>query len=440
MHSVFRIKKAVRSLAVLAASSMAFTGCYKYKELQQVPNAAYLRVFNSLPFTVDALHAGQAAPFLCFLVDPVLDADGLPNGGAIVGDWLQTRNLFSLSYAADAATAMNAQSKASQINAGLPAQDVVNANYEYPGKLHVLTAPAMNGMDLSAWAQVPSGKHRFVFVARPQDNRPFGGLPGTLRKTVIIDTTLDLEPGEVYTMNALATDIDKNQYGVNVRQEQFVHEDFDPARMYATFYNLSGVRPYLATDPHFPLYWYYADTMMISYTCWINDDNLSNGVANPQWPLTGSNNVYMATVYRGKTNGVFTSLPFLSRDYYFDQQGVLRTWTYLNPGSATKSGTLPYFSFKFTDASPVRAQYGTYPLLLCSADPAVYNTLENSINISTGSPLQGPNPSLIYQPNLFGVVQSGGAVNVYPTVNIFEIINDRVYLMQLQRDFEKVPQ
>ncbi|OQP50293.1 hypothetical protein A4H97_00135 [Niastella yeongjuensis] len=439
MHSVFRIKKVIQRLAIVAASSMTLTGCYKYKELEQVPNAAYLRVFNSIPFTVDALHAGQAAPFLCFLVDPVTDADGIPNGGAISGDWLQTRNAFSLSYAADAATALNAQQKQSQINAGLPTEDVVNANYEYPGKLHVLTAPAMNGMDLSAWAQIPSGKHRFVFVARPQDNRPFGELPGTLRKNMIIDTTIDLEPGEVYTMSALATDIDKNQYGVNVRQEQFVHENFDPGRVYATFYNLSSVRPYLASDPHFPSYWNFADTLVVSYTCWVNDDNLSNNVASPQWPLNGSNNVYMTTLYRGKSDGVFTSLPFLTRENFFDQQGVLRTWTFLKPGSATKSGTLPYISFKFTDPSPLRSKYGNYPLLLCSADPAVYNTLEN-LNISTGSPLQGPNPSLIYQPNLFGVVQSGGSVNIYPTVNIFEIINDKVYLMQLQRNFEKVPQ
>ncbi|MBN9380833.1 MAG: hypothetical protein J0H74_08715 [Chitinophagaceae bacterium] len=439
MRIVFSIKK-VLLLASTAAMISLLTGCYKYKEQPQVANPAYIRVFNSIPFTVDAMHAGQAAPFLCFLVDPVKDADGIANGGAIVGDWLHTRELFSLSYAADAATAMNAQSTINVINTGLPTQNVVNANYEYPGKLHVLTSPPMNGMDMSAWAQMPSGKHHIIFVTRPEDDRPFSQLPGSLRKNVIIDTTVDLQAGEVYTINALATDIDKNQYGADVRHEQFVHEKFDPGRIYAAFYNLSSVRPYLATDPHFPFYWYYADTMTISYTCWINDDNYSSGgLSYPAWPLPGSDNVYMTTLYRGKNDGtVFTPLPFLSRDYFFDQQGVLRTMVF--SAGASNTGTMPFYGFKLTQTSPSSLQYGTYPNLLCNADPANFNTQDpNVVNVSGSTPLNGPK-AYNYQASLFRVIQSGTSLNIYPTVNIFEVINDRIYLMQMQRDFEKVPQ
>lgn len=443
MHIVNCIKR--RVLLSLTIGAMAFlTGCYKYNEQPQLSNPAYLRVFNSLPYTVDALHAGQAAPFLCFLMDPVNDPAGVADSGAVVGDWLHTRELFSLSYAADAATALNAQSTVNLINSGLPTQSVTNANYEYPGKLHVLTAPAMNGIDMSAWAQVPSGKHRIIFVTRPQDDRTFGQLPTSLRKNVIIDTTVDLQAGEVYTVNALLRNIDKNIYGADVRHEQFIHEKFDSGRNYAAFYNLSSVRPYMSTDPHFPYYWYYDDTMTISYTCWINDDNYSSSsLQMNSWPLSGANNVYMSTVYRAKNDGVvFTALPFLTRDYFFDQQGVLRTLSSLSNSGSAGPGTMPYFSFKFSDTDPLRITFGAYPTLLCSADPANFNTLDpDAVNVSSGTPLgNGPNPSRIYQPNLFRVIQSGGAVNIYPTVNVFEIINDRIYLMQLQRDFAKVPQ
>lgn len=418
------------------------SGCYKYNERPPVSDAAYLRVFNSIPFTVDALHAGQAAPFLCFLIDPTSDASGVVRGGAIEGDWLHTRELFSLSYAADAATALNAQSTVNQINAGLPTQNVTNANYEYPGKLHVLTAPAMNGIDMSAWAQVPSGKHRFVFVTRPQDNRPFDSLPASLRQNVIIDTTVNLQAGEVYTMNALLRDIDRNIYGADLRHEQFVHEKFDSGRNYAAFYNLSSVRPYMATDPHFPYYWYYSDTMSITYTCWINDDNYVNQYALNSFPLPGAQNIFLSTIYRGKNdNVVFAPLPFLTRDYFFDQQGVLRTLTNFTANGNFAGGTLPYFSFKFSDTDPNRLLYGSFPILLCSMDPASFNTLNpDQVNISTGQPLQGPQPSTIYQPSLFRIIESGGSINIYPTVNVFEIINDRIYLMQLQREFVKVPQ
>jgi hypothetical protein len=150
----------------------------------------------------------------------------------------------------------------------------------------------------------------------------------------------------------------------------------------------------------------------------------------------------MSTIYRGRNDGVvFTPLPFLTRDYFFDQQGVLRTLGNQSTNGNVSGGTMPYFSFKFTDNDPQRIVQGAFPILLCTMDPASFNTLDpDAVNISTGQPLSGPNPSKIYQPNLFRIIQSGGAINIYPTVNLFEIINDRIYLMQLQRDFVKVPQ
>jgi hypothetical protein len=416
------------------------SGCYKYKEQPQLQKPAYLRVFNSIPFTLDAFHAGQAEPFLCFIIDPHFDGSGAPDTGAVVGDWLHNRELFSLSYAADAGTALDAQAITNLNDPNLPTQTVPNANYEYPGKLHVLTAPQMNGLDLSAWAQVPSGKHRVLFVVRPEDNTPFSKVAPSLKK-ILIDTTLDLSAGEVYTINALSTDIDNNGYGVFLRQEQFIHEKFDTGRIYASFYNLSGIRPYLATDPKFPDFWFAADTMAINYTYWVNDDNYATNVSMPSQPLSSANNVYFSTIIRGQTDGsVFVPLPFLTRDQFFDQQGVLRTLSSLIPGN-TPTGTMPYVSFSFNQTSAQVAQYGHFPTLVCSGDPANFNTLDpNSVNNSLGQPFSGPSSSLMYQPNLNRVIQANGSLNIIPTINVFEIIYNHIYLMQLQRGFDKVPE
>lgn len=431
-----------KELALMFGLLGLLTGCYKYEEKSQISNPSYLRVFNSIPFNLDAVHAGQAQPFLCFLVDPKFDASGNPIDGAVVGDWLHTRELFSLSYAADAATALNAQqtvSNVNTINSGVPLQNVTNANYEYPGKLHVLTAPQMNGIDLSAWAQVPSGKHRILFVVRPQDNTPFNQVATTLRSNTIIDTTIDLQAGEVYTMNALATDLDNAKYGINLRKEQFVHEKFDPGRLYACFYNLSGVQPFLATDPKFPYYWYYTDTMSVSYTYWTTDDNVATGSVIAAQPMLGATNIYMSTVIRGKTdNAVFTPIPFLDRSYFFDQQGVLRTYDLYNPfnSAANAVGTMPFVSFSFGRPN-VQTQDGVagkYSPLVCTTNPASVNLIDPNV-------LQGNTAnSKISQVNLNRVIQSGSSINIIPTVNIFEIIYNRVYLMQLQRGFDKVPE
>lgn len=433
-----------RTLLCLLALSLA--GCYKYKEASPLASPAYLRVFNSIPYNVDALHSGQTPPFLCFLFDPAFDAAGVPTGGGIVGDWLHNRKLFSLSYPIDAGTALNAGNGDINPNPGAATANIVtNANYEYPGKMHVLTAPPMNGMDMSAWAQVPSGRHRVLFVIRPEDNTPFTQLTPTLRKTVLIDTTIDLKAGEVYTLEALLTDLDHSVYGAYLRQEQFPHQSFDPGRLYATFYNLSGRPSVMSTNSAYPFYFYYSDTLTVRYTYEIFDENFSDSVTGdtpPVRPVTGANKVYLTTVIRGRDDlSVFTAMPFLSRNNFFDKQGFLKT--YWEGSAAQHWGTMPYAAFDFSRTDPAGSQpaFFHYPRLLCIADPANFNTFDpERVNNSNGGLYTSHPGAFIYQPNLNMVVQSGGSLNFFPTVNIFEIIYNRVYLMQLQRQFQKVPE
>jgi hypothetical protein len=433
-----------RQIACILVLALALPGCYKYKEAQPLSNPAYLRVFNSIPYDVSALNA-QAAPFLCFLLDPVFDAGGTPVGGTIVGDWLQVRELYSMSYPLDAGTALNAGNGQYTNNPGNPTISyVTNANYEYPGKLHVATAPPMNGLDLSAWAQVPSGKHRLMFVSRPQNNTDFGQLAPTLRNKILIDTTVTLTAGDVYTLDALEKNLDSNSYGAYLRNEQFVHQQFDPGRLYTAFYNLSGTPSFLTTNSNYPDYYFLSDTLAIYYTYNIFDDNFNDsppgsGYSPPVRPLSNANHVYLGTVVRGRDDlSTFTSMPFLSRNYFFNEQGVLRSFFGAQSGDST--GTMPYVSF--TLARTAYAQYGyPYPELDCSEDPAVFNTLNpDNVNYFNGNPAASNQPQPFgYQVSLFQVVQSDTSLNFYPTINIFEMIYDRIYMMQLERQFEKVP-
>jgi hypothetical protein len=66
-------------------------------------------------------------------------------------------------------------------------------------------------LDLSAWAQVASGKHRVLFIARPQNYIDFSSLSDTIKRKIIIDTTIDLHQGEVYTMEAVLQDVDASK-------------------------------------------------------------------------------------------------------------------------------------------------------------------------------------------------------------------------------------
>src|ERR1700744_29271 len=195
-------------------------GCNKYAEGPATLGGgapAYLRVFNVVPFALTPFNSAGATPFFTFLFDPQMDASGTPDGGLIVGDFLGQRQLYCTSYSIN---------EGNSLNASLDTAVKSSINYEYPGEAHVLTAPPINGFDLSAWAQVPSGKHRVLFITRPQTDTAFAHLSQSIRKSIVIDTTIDLQAGEVYTLEAGARNLERNQYGVYMRQEEFIHETF----------------------------------------------------------------------------------------------------------------------------------------------------------------------------------------------------------------------
>ncbi|MGN7722108.1 hypothetical protein [Chitinophaga sp. 22620] len=412
--------------SLLALCSVMTTGCMKYEEAPLVESPAYIRVFNNLPKIGNALYAGQATPFLTMLIDPETDGQGLPNNAGIVGDFLATRQLFSLSYPINAA---NSDISGSVLSGrGGASASLYPSNFEYPGNAHVLTAPAINGFDLSAWAQIPSGKHRIMFIVRPQNNTPFKNLSALIRGNILIDTTVELAHGEVYTMHVLARDLDEAKYGLYVRKESFVHETFDENKIYAGFVNLSGKQP-KAIGAGYGFVYPDRPAIYCTYYMPAVSPNTNSIQLNT---LKGFDKTYFTTLRQNMDTAIhFLELPMLPRDSFFLQK-VIREYAPeraiieggpLNP-SGRGVGTLPSFAFHFADAAnPTR-----WITLFSAANPRTFNNYDPVNSGATN-----------FTPNLNLIVNSNNVNNLYSTLNIMEIVYDRVYLMQIQRGFNTVP-
>jgi hypothetical protein len=194
-------------------------GCRK-TEFGSIPNPAYIRVFNCLDMTITLDNKDAPQPFLAMLIDPVMDENNIPVSAAVTGDHLNTRAEWARPY-----------------------PDAGNTNVyqtEYPGTAKVMAAPILNGYDLSSWAQVPSGKHRFLFVSRPMNTTPFFNLDKSLRGYVLLDTTVELTTGEVYTMHVLEKNFTSRKNILYVRNETFIKQPLSDSLVYVNFYNLSS--------------------------------------------------------------------------------------------------------------------------------------------------------------------------------------------------------
>lgn len=402
-----------RSITITCALiyCLILSACNKYSMRADIKGAAYLRVFNDIPFTLDLTTKTDVVPFFTMLIDPVFSDKGVPAGGKVVGDYLGSRLRFNPS------TAIN---EGNPLGAPLDTSIRYNINYEYPGNAHVLAAPSINGLDLSAWAQVPSGKHRVLFVARPQNDIGFSQLSDTIRNRVVIDTTINLKEGEVYTMEAVLQDVDAIKYGIYLRQETFTHQTFDLNKNYVTFFNLSGKNSFLSSNSVSPTSQYFYDTMNVFYTYY--DPTLPGG-AGPGIP--GFQNAYLMTMEeRMATSAPYLPLPVLPLSNFYDKQGVLRTY-YEFGNTGETYGTMPYFLFNFIASGnnlPASSTGQIYSLS-CYWDPITVNTL---------TPYQLQNVGSI-NANLNMLVQVDGKTAVFPAVYIMELVFNRIYIMQVQQ-------
>ncbi|WP_223818102.1 hypothetical protein [Mucilaginibacter rubeus] len=373
------------------------SGCSKV-EYKKIDNPAYLRVFNNLNYTISLANKDEPVPFLTMLVDPQMDKDGMPVSAAVKGDFLDQREPYAPPYPSHAGTSTSYK------------------NPEYPGKENVLVGPVLNGFDLSSWAQIPSGKHRVVFMFRPVNNTPFFDLEPRLKKTILIDTTLTLDAKEVYTLHVLQKDFITKKNGIYLRQENFHKLPLSDSMVYVNFYNMSA-KGFQEADNSLKAGYKKSgalqngikDNMNIFYT--LVKDEPADKVFLP-----GYTQKFLGTITRNAEAPVVTQ--YYSFPLFADgaSDGIHTTiWQHLDfmaPGMHPANN--PYYTFQYdTDGNwaPVECLLAGKTALQSRPNSALLPNM--IVNI----------PSGIYNPRSFA------------TVNTIEIVNGNIYLTTVQRKY-----
>lgn len=385
--------------------------CKKYPQLASLHQPAYLRVFNDLNYVLGPANSSAPSNEITFLLDPVTDKTGLPVGASIIGDYITVRELFSASYPANAG------------NIGVTRQP------EWPGSVTVLTAPTINGLDLSSWAQVPSGKHRIMLMGRPQTDTPFVNLPASARTTVIADTTIDLSAGEVYTVEAALFDEATNSTGAYIRRENFTRTAFTNRNNYLSCYDLTarnldpgqvttyytapnGISTTFAGTPFFtPFDLYYtvytpvcantSATGTITYNC---------GFITPT-----ANNVYFRTL-----NSSFAA------EAPYDSIPLPPLSQFLNPDSSFADLTnRPWVSLSLQESvgASCSINFGVDSTAWANFFPPYY---DQHVGL----------PAFTFSQGLTIATSNSKDITIYPSINIIEFINNHPYVIQLHRTFD----
>ncbi|TDX00758.1 hypothetical protein [Dinghuibacter silviterrae] len=376
-------------------------GCRKVT-YNSIGKPAYFRFFNSMNYLITPATKDEPQPYLAMVVDPQFDANGVVTGGAVVGDFLDKRATYAPPYPA---------------NAGNTSVD----NYEYPGSEKVLVGPILNGFDLSSWAQIASGKHRFVFYSRPVSQTPFFQLAANQRKFVFADTTVDLAEGEVYTMELLQHDVYSNPVQIDfyMRQEQFTKLSFDDSLCYVNFYNLGAdgfTAQAIAQQGTQGGGNYIQDTMNIYMTLHYPD--------SASWPgnavVPGYQYIPVNAVIRSHNSGVapYISFPvfpaYAGVDTTFTRSGIWEEFMFLSPDYYPALGSFPSYN----------ASLGDYAVLACTSR---YYQKGN---------YGPPNNDAYLSPNLIITIPSGTSGNrSFSTISTVEVINNQAYVMSVQRQY-----
>jgi hypothetical protein len=90
--SCSRLKQATLLMAI--GIVLFASGCLKV-EYSKIEDPAYLRVFNNLNYVQTLGSKDDKVPFLCMLINPVVDESGMPLSAGIVGDFLDQRDPYA---------------------------------------------------------------------------------------------------------------------------------------------------------------------------------------------------------------------------------------------------------------------------------------------------------------------------------------------------------
>jgi hypothetical protein len=141
------------------------------------------------------------------------------------------------------------------------------------------------------------------------------------------------------------------------------------------------------------------------------------------------NNVYLTTLSRRFTNtSPFYALPFLSRPNYFDITGQLRTFASKGSNQITQ-GTMPYISLNAvnTQGNLLKGSDNLNACIYSCGDPVWMNSYNQGATTTNGT------DAAVLTANLNQFSIADGNIVITPTVNIFEMVYDRVYHIQIQR-------
>jgi len=375
-------------------------------EYTLIKDPAYLRVFNNLNYILAMSEKDNKVPFLCMIINPTLDASGMPIGGEVVENFLDQRDSYAPPYPSQIGNSTS-----------------VN-NPEYPGKRDVLVGPVLNGFDLSSWAQVPSGKLRIMFLYRPRNEVPFFQLDEKLKRDVLLDTTIDLAAKEVYTLHILQKDFVTKRVGMVLRQEIFYKMPFSDSIAYVNFYNYSAKGFWQADNSLKP-----AGAELRSFRSGIKDNmniyltlfkNQQEPVAAPA--LENYRNQYLGSLQRD--SGTNTVSPYYSFPLWADvtadgiRTDIWERFEFLLPGLNVNSN--PY-------NIPGNGTFQTF------GNFAAINCLVNGHPPSIGISYKNNGLNL---PNLLVNIHSGiYNPRTFATVSTIEIVNSRVYLTTVQRKY-----
>lgn len=407
MKKILAIKR-VRTVPVFYFLFFYLVSCTK-TDYDVIDNPAYIRVFNNFTYTVEVANKDQPQPFFCMFIDPEFDDTGKPIGGLAVGDFLDKR-------------AQYASPNPSHMGTGTS-----KFNPEYPGRETVLTAPLLNGFDLTNWAQVNSGKRRFLFMSRPISDVPFAQLPDEQQRLVFLDTTIDLQEHEVYTIHLLQKDFKTKENGVYVRQENFYKQQFSDAHAYVNFYNLSAKGFWSASTAEkglttaqqsVALRHGIRDTMNIYMSHIKVDTNATNGsITNTLIPEFSYQ--FAGTLYRS------TDKPVPAPYYAFP--------IFLQAGQQVYTGTWQYLQFLAPPLDPANSDRYTAPP---NIPPALGTVVPGEYAYARFDTPNAPHNQHDILPNMLLQIHSGiNNPQTFGGINTVEVVNGQIYLTTIQRRY-----
>lgn len=393
----------LKYFSIISGVILALSACKKV-DYTRIERPAYLRVFNDLNYVFNMGEKDGRVPFLCMLVNPVLDADGKPTGGEITGDFLDVRDPYAPPYPSHIGSSTS-----------------VN-NPEYPGKENVLVGPILNGYDLSSWAQVPSGKLRFMFLYRPKNTVPYFQLEKKLQGDVMLDTTLELTGSEVYTLHLLQKDFAATQKQALLRRESFHKQPFSDSLVYVNFYNYSADGFWQSDDKLKPrnnrmgrFQYGIKDQMDVFLTLYRNQSDaiVSNYYGKA---VAGYKGKYLTTLIRNNSSSAVN--PYLSFPLWADPT---------DDGIRTESWQ--YFDFFTPGITPATNPYGR-------SDVGTGCNWTTLCCLKNGSEKPYDSRDFAVLPNMLVSIHSGVYnPRSFATVNTIEVVNGSVYLTTIQRKY-----